>query len=69
MLDLIKMGDIVCFCTHNQIKIGKVVGVAPSCKEYTIIPIKGNRSYKRKANEMLTARRLLRISENAQYIK
>lgn len=69
MKDCIKKGDIVCFASGSKIQIGVVARVAPGCGEYVIVPFRGNYAKKRKADELITARRLLKITENARYVR
>ena len=69
MIDKIKTGDIVCFCSEYKIKIGRVTKATVGCGEYTIVPFKGTRPIKRKPKDLITFSRLKRITENSDFFK
>ena len=69
MKDCIKSGDIVCYASGSKIHIGVVARVSQGCGEYIIVPFKGRYIKRRKASDLITARRLLRITENSKYVR
>ena len=69
MRDFIRMGDVVCYAVGNEIEVGVVVRIKQGCSSYVIVPLNGKRSKERKASDLLTANRLLKIVENSKYTK
>ena len=68
MKDFIRMGDIVCYVSRNKLELGRVVRIGKSCSEYTIVPLTGKNTKKRRAKDLITTKRLLRMMENSKYV-
>lgn len=69
MKDCIRLGDIVCYASGSKIHIGLVARVSQGCGEYIVVPFHGRYAKKRKASDLITARRLLKITENSKYVR
>ena len=57
-----KIGDIVCYCSSNKLRIGKVVRIEGS-KSLVIVPTCGGHVVKRKTSEVINYARLLKLTE------
>lgn len=71
MRDTVNVGDIVCYSANNKVSIGRVVRVAVGGHEFVIVPIfggSGTYTKVRKSSEIVTAKRLIRLAENAKYV-
>lgn len=68
MRDIVRIGDIVCYATGNKIEVGRVVAETSGKGEFTIVPIKKGFVKKRKSSQLITARRLAKLSKSSNYV-